>query len=297
MPEAERKNITRIGLAMFAMLAASIALQYAAEHLLSGFATAENRYWLRYVVSAIPQYMFAMPFAYLLMKTVPAASPAKKSLSPGKLLMVFVICYAIIYAGSLISTMVSDILSKFLRHPVSNPVEELVKGPGVLPNLIFAGLLAPAAEEVFFRRTLIKRLIRYGDRPAIAISGLIFGLAHGNLSQFFYAYGLGAALGYVYIRTGRIGYTIALHMLINVIGGVLAPYILENAGSLTAAYGTVILILAISGSILFIKNITRLRFEKGICEPGSWKREFFLNGGMALFYVACVAIFVWNTIA
>lgn len=296
MPEAERKNITRIGLAMFVMLAVDIALQYAAVFLLSDFLTAENRYWLRYAVSVVPQYLFAMPLAYLVMKTVPAASPAKKSLSPGRLLMAVVISYAILYAGSLISTLISEIISSFVNYKMSNVIEEMVRGSGILPNFVFVGLLAPAAEELFFRRTLINRLIRYGDKPAIVVSGLIFGLAHGNFSQFFYAFGLGAALGYVYIRTGKIGYTIALHMFINLIGGVLGPYILEHAKSFVIVYGAAVIISAIIGGILFIKNIMRLRFEKGIYEPDNWKRAFFLNAGMALFIAACAAVFVMNTI-
>lgn len=293
---AEKRNITRIGLSMLLMLALTVALQYAAAYLLSDAVTVANRSWLRYVVTAVPQYLLAMPLAYLAMKTVPAVNPAKKSLSAAKLLSIVFICYAIIYAGSLASKIVSDIISNFAKHQMSNVVEELVGRSDVLSNLVFAGLFAPVVEELFFRKMLISRLARYGDKPAVAVSALIFGLAHGNFSQFFYAYGLGAALGYVFIRTGKIGYTIALHMFINVVGGVLGPYILEHAASsFISAYGAVVIAMAITGCVLFIKNKKRLRFERGICELDKWKRAFFLNEGMALFIIACAAIFVLNT--
>ena len=35
------------------------------------------------------------------------------------------------------------------------------------------------------------RLLGYGQKTAIIISGIMFGMAHGNFSQFFYAFGIG----------------------------------------------------------------------------------------------------------
>ena len=44
-------------------------------------------------------------------------------------------------------------------------------------------------------------------------SGLMFGLFHGNLNQFVYAFVLGLCFGFIYVKTGNIRYTIGLHML------------------------------------------------------------------------------------
>ena len=51
------------------------------------------------------------------------------------------------------------------------------------------------------------------------LSGLMFGLFHGNLNQFIYAFALGVFFAFIYVKTGNIKITIALHMLINFVGG------------------------------------------------------------------------------
>ena len=45
-----------------------------------------------------------------------------------------------------------------------------------------------------------------------------------NVFQFFYAFGLGLMFGYVYTRTSRLRYSVAMHMLINLNGSVLAHW-------------------------------------------------------------------------
>ena len=55
------------------------------------------------------------------------------------------------------------------------------------------------------------------------LSAVCFGLLHQNFFQFFYALGLGLLMGYLYVRTGKLRYTILLHAIINFMGGVIAP--------------------------------------------------------------------------
>ena len=57
---------------------------------------------------------------------------------------------------------------------------------------------------------------------AVAVSSVAFGLFHGNLYQLFYATGLGFVLGYIYAKTGKLRYTVAIHMIINFLGSVVA---------------------------------------------------------------------------
>ena len=45
-----------------------------------------------------------------------------------------------------------------------------------------------------FRKLLIDRIVPFGQRVAVVVSGLAFGLFHGNFYQFFYAFSLGAVL-------------------------------------------------------------------------------------------------------
>ena len=58
----------------------------------------------------------------------------------------------------------------------------------------------------------------------------MFGLFHGNLNQFVYAFVLGLCFGFIYVKTGNIRYTIGLHMLVNFLGSVLGVAILKWLG-------------------------------------------------------------------
>lgn len=95
-------------------------------------------------------------------------------------------------------------------------------------NVVFLVIVGPIFEEWLFRKQLIDHTRKYGEKTAILLSGLAFGLFHMNLFQFFYAFLLGLMFGYVYTRTSKLRYSTAMHMIINFNGGVLAPWVLTR---------------------------------------------------------------------
>ena len=63
----------------------------------------------------------------------------------------------------------------------------------------------------------------------------MFGLMHGNFYQFFYCFGIGLILGYMYYSTGKIVPCMLLHATINFVGSVVPTWlspILEQMESL-----------------------------------------------------------------
>ena len=88
--------------------------------------------------------------------------------------------------------------------------------------------MAPVAEELIFRKALIDGLSRYGEGAAVFASGLVFGLAHGNFSQCFYAFGLGLAFGYIYVKSGKIHLTILPHAALNCISVLMSKLVLPR---------------------------------------------------------------------
>ncbi len=111
---------------------------------------------------------------------------------------------------------------------LSFELEELLSQGSPCFTLLFSVVLAPVMEELIFRKVLIDRTIVYGDKAAVVLSGLLFGVFHGNFHQFFYAFGLGCIFAYVYIRTGKLKYTISLHMAVNMLGGFLSSLLLQQ---------------------------------------------------------------------
>ena len=84
---------------------------------------------------------------------------------------------------------------------------------------IFAILLAPVLEEVFFRKYLFGKLLnRYSATTAILISSLCFALLHlPSLRNVLPAFILGVIACVIYRRTGNLFYTIILHSFANIL--------------------------------------------------------------------------------
>lgn len=72
-------------------------------------------------------------------------------------------------------------------------------------------VVAPIAEEYIFRDLLLKPLRAYGDMTAAVVTGLIFGLYHGNFDQFAYASVLGFFYSVIAIKYNSIIPTIICH--------------------------------------------------------------------------------------
>ena len=150
------------------------------------------------------------------------------------------------------------------------------------------------------------------------MSGLIFGLLHQNLYQFFYAFALGSLFAYVYIRTGRIRYTIILHGIVNFLGSVVAPAIvslvdMEAVNELSAGnfsmellmdilpgysvlmlYSMALMGVSVLGLVLLIIKARRLVWKEAEQQlPRKMAlKAAFLNVGMIIYILICLAMIV-----
>jgi membrane protease YdiL (CAAX protease family) len=295
-----RRIYSRVGFALLAMLVLDLAGQVGAQLLAARFGwTIESGTWGYYIVAMLPQYLIAMPVSAAIIARVPARSGAAQSaLTRRQFLIAGAICLFLMYAGNLLGVLVSDAISLLAGKQMVNLLEQLVTGSDFWASTVFIVLIAPVAEELFFRKLLIDRLGGMGQRTAVIVSALVFALAHGSIAQVFYAFALGLAFGVIYIKTNRIDYTIALHMAINTLGGAL-PLLMMNAGdTITAAYGMLMFAGVVFGLVQFVRRRKRLGFSDE-AEPGlsvAWKKEALINAGMILFIAACLALFVWNTV-
>lgn len=259
--------------------------------------------------------------------TMPRMKLAQNKLSAGRLLKIFLMVYAagiISNVFGLITTLVFSIFKKFIL-PFSFPnsgfdfdLLDILTGINPLLSLIFVVILAPVFEELLFRKFLIDRIYGYGELPAILLSGLMFGLYHGNFQQFVYATTLGMIFAYVYLRTGRIGYTMILHALVNSIGSLVAGGLLrqtgidfgeyfdsllsgdlngilkfsyDNSGAivLLAAFEIFIFGLIIAGVVLWIITLAKRQIHLlhyiGEVPGGKRFTTAFLNWGIILYFI------------
>jgi membrane protease YdiL (CAAX protease family) len=109
-------------------------------------------------------------------------------------------------------------LHELVVHPEQQAiVDEFPRTAGGLALfLVLAVLMAPVAEEVFFRGCLFRGFANsWGWGWGAAVSGAVFGLAHLQLDVFVPLFALGFALAWVYQRTGSLWTSITLHAAVN----------------------------------------------------------------------------------
>lgn len=317
-----KRNFSRIGLGCFTILILGSVLQLVASLIASlSFHDTPMPEYLSWIVIFAPLYAVAMPVGYLILRSAPAAPKRDEKLRFRDFAAAVPIAIFLMYAGNIVGVLVTSLVASLLHITVTNPVESLAMGRSLVGKVLVMVVLAPLIEEFIFRKQIIDRTRAYGERLSVVISALIFGLFHGNLSQFFYAFTLGLLLGYIYLKTGRLRYSAALHMFINFLGGVVSSWLLESidldalgSGELTIeaamalfsspavlgliAYGLFIITFFVLGLVLFILRVRRVDFAQSELQLPRGKRfsTVFLNVGMILFTLLCLASIVLSYI-
>ncbi len=82
-------------------------------------------------------------------------------------------------------------------------------------NIIFTAVLPAICEETAHRGLLLKGQSGLGQKQALIISSLLFGLLHLNIEQFFYATIIGFFLGYISIICDSIYPAMIIHFMNN----------------------------------------------------------------------------------
>ena len=313
-----KKLFRRVGFALFALIAVTALLQIVMSNAV--YALWPDIYsgsWFLWVLSAFPMYCVGVPLCWVVMLDAPKSAPEKNPFGVGRFITTLLICFFLMYAGNLLGAGVNAGISAIFGIEVTNPLEEMIDGSSMFLEVLITVVLAPVFEELIFRKLMIDRTRVYGERLAVVLSALLFGLFHGNFSQFFYAFALGLVFGYVYVRTGKYGITLGLHMIINLVGGIISSVLAENvdltlfdtgdasqllsvlsqpAYILYMLYCLGLITASLAGLVFFIIRVRKVHFEPAPSElpkKGRFK-TVYLNAGMLLAILACLAEFVMN---
>lgn len=312
-----RKTFSVIGLALTLVLVVNTVLQMLWFYLPeegSWMVDSTLGYWFG---SFLPLYVVAVPLGVLVMRKLPAQAPQEHKLKVGHFLVILIICQFLSYSGNLIGNIMSMVLS---GGTAENGLMDYVSESGFI-KILFMVILAPLVEEYLCRKQLIDRIRQYGEKTAVLVSGLLFALMHQNFFQFFYAFAVGAVLAYVYLRTGRLRYSVLLHSILNFFGGVVSTWILSlvnieameqldvNASEealmalymeilpgmlVMLAYLMFLICVAIAGFVLLIvfwKKFIWKEAEQPI-PKGHGAKTVFGNVGMVVYILFCAVFFV-----
>ena len=116
----------------------------------------------------------------------------------------------------IVTTVIELILNIFGLSAMAALEAATLSGVDTFSMFLYAGLLAPVAEEILFRGLILRNLLPYGKKVAIFVSALLFGLYHGNIVQSPFAFAVGLVLGYVAVEYSIV-WAMALHMFNNLI--------------------------------------------------------------------------------
>lgn len=284
-------------------------------------------YWL----GLLPTYLVAVPvILYLGKKLLAGKEPEKRGIKPSQFMTALACTFGIAISCNIVGLIITGILGSLTGESVQNVSMELISGLDPWTSVFLVSIGAPVCEELIFRKMLVTRTLKYGEGVSILLSGLAFGLFHGNFNQFAYAFGIGVFFAYVFVKTGNVKITIALHACMNGFTSVVltnliqaldlqrlvelaqnglnnlqnneafaayVQFVTDNAG-LIVAIGLCILFeygFALFGIILLIVNRKRFHVNAGEVTIPKGKRFFiiFCNIGMIAFF----AVWIFRIIA
>ena len=316
MEKTAKQTFSAVGLAFFTYIAVSFVMQIIFAMVIYSMVDIHNPpSWAMWISSVVPMYCLAFPIFIIMIKRVPTEPFVEtRTLGFGGWLKFFVLTEFAMVAGSIVASSVGKIFER-VNVNTNATMESLTSTNSVLAPIVLV-ILAPIIEEFLYRKFLIDRLHVYGGKVAVVTSAAMFALFHGNFSQVFYTFLMGLVWGYVYYKTGKVIYTIIMHMLVNLGGSVVSVYLINKLNSFDLShmdmaalisypealfamvgvflYVLIIFGLAIAGLVCFIVGFKNRSYSQERLELPKEGRvaTVCLNVGMILFLLGCVAQFV-----
>jgi len=124
---------------------------------------------------------------------------------------------------------------------------------------IGVGVLIPVIEELILRGIILGEFLSTMNADiAVLLSALIFGTMHMQPVQIGYAVVCGLILGYVYLYSNSLYLSIAIHIIFNVLGGIV-PAIFTNNPVFMNALGVLEFVFVLAGffCILYLRKSYR----------------------------------------
>ena len=194
---------------------------------------------------------------------LPLSFPKQK----GRAAILVFACIALCVAGSYITNYVvlftEDITGvEFLYETYNTPAANNFFGRGAY--IIRMAIFPAIVEEFAMRGVIMTPLRRYGDKFAILMTSLMFGLMHGNLVQLPFAFMAGFALAYAVIQTNSLWTSIFIHLANNMLS-VIQMFIVEDYGeesTLILIPVVAVFIIGITCIIIWVKLMPKWKLRQ-----------------------------------
>jgi membrane protease YdiL (CAAX protease family) len=220
-----------------------------------------------------------------------------------------VVLILIVLSFAYVSGFVSDWIIGLIESAgiTMTPLESDTSTPLLYALEIIALIvLAPLFEELLFRGAFTGSVEEYGGFSMALSVGIMFGLWHQNVYQFFYAAALGVALCWLTMKTGSIIPALIVHFIYNFDEVPIMLFDLFDTELADMAYMVFLIavfLIIISGMILFLATLAtereKLSIKKqtgdfaGVSEPEKFL-AYFTSPLMIIAVLYCIYRTVMN---
>ena len=128
--------------------------------------------------------------------------------------MIVIGCCGLYYLSILIVAVIAVVNPQLMEN--YNEMMESALGGSEILAVIAAVILAPINEECIMRGLVLKNLQKHFCVPVVIVTqAILFGIFHANWVQGIYVLPIGAALGYVAVKTRSVLPSIFMHLFYN----------------------------------------------------------------------------------
>lgn len=260
-----RKDAGFVGWVLIALLAAqyitSLILRLLIAVGLLSIAAMSNT---AYLFLSMAMYVF-----YLAVPTLTVALLSRRRQNPFPTKHVRAGSYAVALFGGMAMAVLANyitnvIMSVLVEIGIPYPqFEKTQSGTSVslLLNLLSTAILPALLEEMVMRGYVLGALRRYGDKLAVVLTAVLFGLIHGNVLQLPFAFMLGLVLGWLVVQTDSIWPAVLLHFGNNAMS-VLLDYAEIVIGDSTAATVLTFFVFCALGTVVLSAAFLSNRHRK-----------------------------------
>lgn len=216
----QRKELILVGIALGVTLIAYLILQTVAVGFLSVFGlrdTYESSPLMQYAFNIVAVHLFSMliPFsllAFILRKNF--VSPLVPSKKVGGLKAAAWVSFgmACCLLANILTNSIVNISKSVFGYELSQAQNDDPKDFITCIMIVISTAIIPAIIEEFSLRCCTLGVLRkYGKGFAVFIVSIVFGLMHGNVIQFVFAFAIGIVLAYITIQTDNVFLAMIVH--------------------------------------------------------------------------------------
>ncbi len=196
--------------------------------------------------------------------------------------------------ANLVTMIVSVVVKLFGYESISLDITYPTDLLGIFITFLRVSVIAGFTEEIALRGYTMGSIRIYGDKTAILLSSVVFGLMHGNLIQIPFAMVAGFALGYFTVKTRSMWTGIVIHAVNNFIS-VFFSYLMQEYSEDVANTAYNIIFYGLIGAgivalILFVKRTGDIRLASDRSELTFREKAFafFINPAMIIAIILLV---------